>query len=172
MVTREDLDVVMKDRVEVEDDNPSGVSCRQTEVTSVKKTIFAVIAGIVVQLVGLFFIHAVWLKQDYLETAGLWRTPEAVRARGWAMLLGTVIYVIGVVLIYVRGREAKPWIGQGVRFGILLAMVATVYASLSGWAILPFPHLLVLKWITGESLLAVLLGVVVAGICQSAKPIA
>ena len=134
-----------------------------------KKITFAVIAGFAVQLGGLFLIHAVWLKQDYMETSGLWRTPEAVRARGWAMLLGTIIYVIGVVLIYVRGREAKPWIGQGVRFGILLAMVATVYASLSGWAILPFPHVLVLKWIIGESLLAVLLGVVVAGICQEAR---
>lgn len=134
-----------------------------------KRIIFAVIAGMVVQLAGLFLIHAVWLKQDYTETAGLWRTPEAVRSRGWAILLGTVIYVIGVVLIYVRGREAKPWIQQGARFGILLAMVATVYASLSGWAILPFPHLLVLKWIIGESLLAVLLGVTVAGICQETR---
>jgi archaellum biogenesis protein FlaJ (TadC family) len=135
-----------------------------------KKIIFAVIVGIVVQLGGLFLIHAVWLKQDYIETAGLWRTPQAATARGWAILLGTAIYVLGVVLIYVRGREAKPWIGQGVRFGILLAMVATVYASLSGWVILPFPHQLVLKWIIGESSLAVLLGVVIAGICREAQP--
>ncbi len=132
-----------------------------------KKMMFAVVAGFVVQLVGLSLIHGVWLKPDYLATAALWRTQEAQVARTWAMLLGTLIYVIAAVLIYVRGREAKPWMGQGVRFGILLALAVVVYSSLSGWVILPVPHLLVAKWIISESLLAVALGLVIAGICQA-----
>jgi archaellum biogenesis protein FlaJ (TadC family) len=135
----------------------------------VKKTILAMVVGCVVQLGGLFLIHGVWLKPDYLETAALWRAQQASVARVWAMLLGTLIYVVGAVLIYVRGREEKPWIGQGVRFGILLAMVVVVYSSLSGWVILPVPHLLVEKWIISESLLAVVLGLVIAGICQPAR---
>ena len=126
----------------------------------VKKTILAMVVGFVVQLGGLFLIHGIWLKQDYINTAALWRSPEAASARVWAMLLGT--------LIYVRGREAKPWIAQGVRFGILVAMVVVVYSSLSGWVIIPVPHQLVVKWIISESLLAVVLGLVIAGICQPA----
>jgi hypothetical protein len=35
------------------------------------------------------------------------------------MLLAILIYVFGAVLVYVRGVEQKPWIGQGIRFGIL-----------------------------------------------------
>ena len=133
--------------------------------------IFAVVAGFLVQLVGLLLVHSVWLKQDYVNTAANWRTPEAQTARIWAMLLAILIYVVGAVLIYMQGVEQKSWIGQGVRFGILLALVSVVYGSLSGWVIMPVPHMLVVKWLVGESLLCVLFGLVVAGICQQ-KPTA
>jgi archaellum biogenesis protein FlaJ (TadC family) len=138
-------------------------------VRLVKKMIFAMVVGFVVQLGGLFLIHGVWLKPDYLATAAVWRTQQAQVARTWAMLLGTLIYVVAAVLIYVRGREAKPWFGQGVRFGILLALVVVVYSSLTGWVILPLPHLLVAKWIISETLLTVVLGLVIAGICQQTR---
>lgn len=132
-----------------------------------KKTILAVVVGFIVQLGGLFLIHGVWLKPDYAATASVWRTEQAQVARTWAMLLGTLIYVVAAVLIYVRGREAKPWIGQGVRFGILLALAVVAYSSLTGWVVLPVPHLLVEKWILGESVLAVVFGLVIAAICQT-----
>jgi archaellum biogenesis protein FlaJ (TadC family) len=131
-----------------------------------KKTMIAIVAGFIVQLSGLFLIHAVLLKRDYIDTAAVWRTQEAQQARVWAMLLAVLIYVIGAVLIYERGVEAKPWFGQGVRFGILVAMVTVVYGSLSGWVILPIPHMLVVKWIVCESILSVVFGLVVAVICQ------
>jgi len=131
-----------------------------------KRMVFAVFAGFVVQLGGLFLIHSVLLRQDYLDTAALWRPPEAQIMRVWAMLLAVLIYVVGAVLIYVRGVEQKPWMGQGIRFGILLALVAVVYGSLSGWVILPIPHMLAMKWILSESLLSVVFGLAVAGICK------
>jgi energy-converting hydrogenase Eha subunit G len=131
-----------------------------------KKTISAVVVGLVVQLGGLFLIHSVLLRRDYLDTAGLWRPLEAQVVRVWAMLLAVLIYVVGAVLIYLRGVEPKPWMGQGIRFGILLALVVVVYSSLSAWVILPIPHMLAVKWIVGESLLSVLFGFSVAGTCK------
>jgi len=131
-----------------------------------KKTIGAIVAGFVVQLGGLFVIHSVLLKPDYVNTASLWRAYEAQTARFWAMLLAVLIYVVGAVLIYVRGAESKPWIGQGIRFGILMALVSVVYGALSGWVILPIPHMLAVKWMVYEGLLSVVFGLVVAAICQ------
>ena len=135
----------------------------------VKKLVFAMVAGFVVQMAGLLLIHSVWLKEDYADTEATWRTLEAAQARVWAMLLGTAIYIVGAVLIYERGREAKPWIAQGVRFGILLSLVSVIYGSLSGWVMLPIPHQLVVKWMAGESVLAVALGLVIARICHLAE---
>jgi len=131
-----------------------------------KRIVFAVVVGFVVQLGGLFLIHSVLLRQDYVDTAALWRPREAQIMRVWAMLLAVLIYVIGAVLVYVRGVEQKPWMGQGIRFGILLTLVAVVYGSLSGWVILPIPHMLAVKWIVSESLLSVVFGLAVAGICK------
>jgi hypothetical protein len=56
--------------------------------------------------------------------------------------------------------------GQGIRFGILLALVAVVYGSLSAWVILLIPHMLAVKWIVSGSLLSVVFGLAVAGISQ------
>jgi len=131
-----------------------------------QKTIVAIIAGFFVQLLGLLLIHSVWLKQDYIDTATLWRPLPAQLARVWAMLLAVLIYVVGAVAIYRRGAESKPWVGQGVRFGILLALAVVVYSALSSWVILPVPHMLVVKWIVGETLLSVAFGLVIAVICQ------
>jgi hypothetical protein len=129
-----------------------------------KRMVLAVVVGSVVQLAGLLLIHSVLLRQDYVDTAALWRPRDAQIMRVWAMLLAVLVYVVGAVLLYVRGVEQKPWMGQGIRFGILLALVAVVYGSLSGWVILPIPHLLAVKWILSESLLSVVFGLAVAGI--------
>jgi hypothetical protein len=137
----------------------------------IKKTFGAIVAGSLVQFGGLLLIHSVWLKQDYVNTASLWRSQEAMTGRIWAMLLAILMYVVGGVLIYIRAVETKPWMGQGFRFGILMALVAVVYGSLSGWVILPIPHALAVKWIVSESLLSVVFGLVVAAICQP-KPAA
>ena len=134
--------------------------------TQMKKTVMAIVAGFVVQLVGLVLIHAILLKKDYVETASLWRAQGDQLARVWAMLLAILIYVVGAVWIYVSGVEQKPWMGQGIRFGILLALVVVVYSSLSAWVILPIPHMLAVKWIISESVLSMVFGLVVAGICQ------
>jgi len=131
-----------------------------------KKTIGAIVAGYVVQFGGNFLIHGVWLKQDYVNTASLWRSSEAMNSRMWAMFLGVLIYAVGAVLIYVRGVESKPWVGQGIRFGILLALVTTVCNSLISWVTMPMPHMLAVKWMVGEGLLAILFGLVVAAICR------
>jgi hypothetical protein len=131
-----------------------------------KQKIIAVIAGFILQVAGLYLIHSVWLKQDYLNTASMWRSQPDQVARVWAMLLAVFIYVVGAVWIYSHGVKSKPWVGQGIRFGILLALVVVVYGSLSGWVILPLGHMLVVKWIIGESLLSIVFGLVVAAICQ------
>jgi hypothetical protein len=131
-----------------------------------KQKFIAIIAGFILQMAGLFLIHSVWLKQDYVATVSMWRTPQDQTARVWAMLLAVLIYVIGAVWIYSLAVKPGSWVAQGIRFGILLAMAVVVYGSLSGWVILPVPHMLVVKWIIGESLLSVVFGLVVAAIVR------
>ncbi|HEV3220849.1 MAG TPA: hypothetical protein VGZ48_13850 [Candidatus Acidoferrales bacterium] len=74
--------------------------------------------------------------------------------------------MVGAVWIYSLTVKSGSWVSQGICFGILLAMVVVVYGSVSGWVILPVPHMLVAKWIIGESLLSVVFALVVAAIVR------
>jgi hypothetical protein len=148
------------------DDATTPRKCVEDMRMNMKKTVGAMVAGFVLQMGGLFLIHSVWLIQDYMDTASVWRTQEQEQSRMWAMIAGVLLYVIAAVLIYVRGVEMKSWVGQGIRFGILLALVSTVYNSLALYVVLPIPHMLALKWMIGEGLLAILFGLLIAVIIQ------
>ena len=135
-----------------------------------KNKVLAVIAGFFVQLIGLYLIHSIWLAQDYVATASLWLPMETRYARGWATLLGTFIYVIGVLWIYTRGVQSKSWFGQGLRFGFMLALITIVYDSSAAWNMMPVPGSLIVKWILGEGLLSIILSLVIAALCQPKSP--
>jgi hypothetical protein len=95
-----------------------------------KKTVIAVVAGFVLQMGGSYLLHSVILMSSYTATSELWRTEDAMGHRMWVMLIAQFLFVLGAVLIYQRGAERKSPVGQGIRFGILLALVSAIPASL------------------------------------------
>lgn len=131
-----------------------------------KKTLGAVVASFVVQYGGDFLLHGVILKSTYDETSGLWRTQDAMMHRMWLLILAQVIFALAAVLIYQRGVEKKAWVGQGIRFGILLALVAVIPGGMIEYVVAPIPHRLAFHSALGDSILAILVGLVIAGICQ------
>jgi hypothetical protein len=139
---------------------------------AMKKTIGAIVASFILLSVGGYLIHSVWLAQDYVQHSDLWRTQDAMMHRLWSIYIANLIFSIGAVLIYVRGVEAKPWAGQGIRFGILLVLVTVIPQSLVEYFVYPLPHQLVLKWIIAGSLLTIIVGLVIAAICQPKQPAA
>jgi hypothetical protein len=130
------------------------------------KKIGAIVAAFVLLGAGRYLLHSVLLKGAYMATSSVWRTPEAMMHRMWALQLANLLFAVAAVLIYVRGIEPKPWLGQGLRFGILLALATAVPQSLTEYGVYPIPHTLALHWILGEGVLAVLVGVLVAAICR------
>jgi hypothetical protein len=131
-----------------------------------KKIIGAIVAGFVLLVAGRYLIHSVLLRSAYLQSSDVWRTPEAMMHRIWIAQLASFIFAVAAVLIYIRGVEQKPWLGQGIRFGILLALATAVPQSLTEYFVYPIHHELALHWIISEGGLAVLLGIVIAAICQ------
>ena len=134
-----------------------------------KKTIGAIVVSFILLSAGGYLIHNVWLMQDYRAHSDLWRTQDAMLHRVPHIYIANLIFSIAAVLIYIRGLEPKPWAGQGIRFGILLALVTVIPNSLVEYVVYPLPHQLVLKWIIGGGLLTLIVGLAIAAICQS-KP--
>ncbi|HKF21159.1 MAG TPA: hypothetical protein VKE93_06290 [Candidatus Angelobacter sp.] len=131
-----------------------------------KKTVFAVLAGFVWLAVSRYLIHNVWLANAYTNNPLLWRSQSAMLHRLWVIHLANFILAVAATLIYVRGIESKPWPGQGLRFGILLALATAVPQSLVEYFVYPISHTLALQWIIGEGALMVLLGLLIAAICR------
>ncbi|MCU1263698.1 MAG: hypothetical protein JWM21_16 [Acidobacteria bacterium] len=107
-----------------------------------------------------FFIHAIWLKQDYMPIAQHYR-PEGTEKMPF-IILAYLSFAIGSVLIYARGVENKPLLMQGVRFGLLVFLVLTIPSFFIAYAVQPVPAVLLSKQVLAELVDKILLGVMTA----------
>jgi hypothetical protein len=58
--------------------------------------------------------------------------------------------------------EDKPWLGQGVRFGIAMWLVLAVPSFLIAYAIQPMPLILTVKQLMSEAVNKIVLGLITA----------
>jgi hypothetical protein len=109
-----------------------------------------------------FVVHGLLLGPEYAKLSTLFR-PEADAQKYFpVMLLAHVFIAIGFTWIYRMGREDKPWLGQGLRFGLAVAVLTTIPTYLIYLAVQPMPEALVLKQIAFDIVAMLVMGVVVA----------
>ena len=126
-----------------------------------KKFILSFIVIFVVSMILGFITHG-WALSDEYQATGLMRPEaEAEGFIGW-MLLAHAIIAFAFVAIYRRGHEAKPWLAQGVRFGLLMALFGAVGIYLIYYAVQPVPGMLVFRQAVYDTINFMILGVLVA----------
>ena len=134
-----------------------------------KQFLLSVVVLFILSLVLGFVVHGCLLKGDYAQLPNLMRTEAGQQRHFPAMLLAHVFIAIGITAIYRRGREAgKGCFGQGVRFGVLLAMVSIIPGYLIYYAVEPMPLSLVEKQIVLDTITMILLGLAAAGLNKQA----
>jgi hypothetical protein len=132
------------------------------EVVFNKKFLIAWIVLFVVWMVGSFVVHGILLGADYKQLAGLFR-PETEAGKYFPLMIFAHVLLSGAfVWIYQRGRENKPWLGQGVRFGIAIALLTIVPTYIIYYVVQPMPGATVIKQIVFDGCLMIILGVVAA----------
>jgi hypothetical protein len=112
-----------------------------------------------------FVVHGTLLGSDYRQVPQLFR-PEADAQNyfGW-MVLAHVLVAGAFVWIYERGVQAdRPWVGQGIRFGVAVALLTAVPTYLIYYVVQPMPTALVIKQIVLDPIGIVVLGLIVAWI--------
>ncbi len=129
---------------------------------NIKRLVLTILAVFVAANLTGFFIHAIWLAADYVRVAELYRPENEVRMI-W-INLGYLAFAIGAVWIYARGVENKPWLGQGIRFGIALWLVTAVAYFFIAYAVQPIPTVLMAKQVLYEGINKVLLGILTAAL--------
>jgi hypothetical protein len=112
-------------------------------------------------LVG-FLVHALLLGQEYAALPNLFRAEEQAQEYFPFMLAGHVTMAIGLTWIYRMGKDENPWLQQGLRFGVAVALLTAVSTYLIYFATQPMPAALVHKQLVFGSIAVVLTGVVTA----------
>ena len=110
-----------------------------------------------------FVVHGVLLSGDYAVTLGM-RQPAEVQTLIPFIILAQAFFGVAFAWIYFQGKEDKPWLAQGVRFGIAVAFLTVIPTYLIYHVVTPVPLGLALKQIGYDTVRVVLMGVVLAWI--------
>jgi hypothetical protein len=133
-----------------------------------KQCIISIVVVFIVAMTLDFVVHAMLLKADYAAEPALMRTAADANRHFPALLLAHLIFAMAVTVIYQRGREAgKPWMGQGVRFGLWLALLACVPNFLIYYAVEPVGLMVACKQIVFGGIATVVVGIVAAALNQA-----
>ena len=124
----------------------------------------SVAALTVLSLIIGFGVHELLLGAEYRQLTNLFRSPEDAQKYFGYMLLAHVFMGAGLTWIYRQGREAKPWLAQGVRFGIAVSVLMVIPMYLIYFAVQPMPAGLVAKQIVYDVIGTVVMGIVAAWI--------
>lgn len=121
------------------------------------------VAVIFVVAMGLgYLVHGLLLHDHYAQLAGVFRTPEDAAKYFPYLVLAHVLFAVAFVWIYLKGREDKPFLMQGVRYGVAVAILLTIPTYLIYYAVQPLPGELVAKQIVFDTISVVVMGIVVA----------
>ena len=126
-----------------------------------KKFLIAWLVMFVLYFAFGFIVHGVLLHDDYLAT-GIMRPEDQQQGLMGLMILAHVMLAGAFTWIYARGVENKPWLGQGLRFGLAVAFLAVIPLYLIYYVVQPLPSSLVCKQIVFDTVCTLILGAVVA----------
>ena len=130
-----------------------------------KFAVSAAIIAVMSLLLG-YVVHVWLLGPDYKALGALFRPEDQQMGFFGFMIAAHVLIGVGFTWIYRMGREAKPFLGQGVRFGLAVAVLAVIPMYLIYYAVQPMPGNVVAKQIVFDTIAAVLMGIVCAWINQ------
>ena len=134
------------------------------------KCILTVLGVAVFVGAGDFVIHALLLGNDYQALSTVWRSKEEIARIQPLMFLANLVVALGLVWVYDQGKKDKPFLIQGLRFGVGMSLVSVIPNSLIYYVLLPYPCTLVVKQIVFMVIQFMLTGILVARLRRDAEP--
>jgi len=129
-----------------------------------KKLVLAIVVAYIVLMGTNYLVHEIWLMPDYNAIPLSHRTPEGIAERFWVMCVGQLFFAAMFAYIYTRGRENKPWLVQGLRYGVVMTFMTVVPYSLSQYVVYRVPYMLAIKWMIAGGIQLLIVGAIVAAI--------
>ena len=127
-----------------------------------KKFLISWLVVFVVWMVCSFLVHVLWLGETYAGLTNMMRSDAEAQELFHFMLLAHVLMAGAFVWIYQRGNEDKPWMEQGLRYGIAIALLAPIPTFMIYYVVQQTPGMLAVKQSIGDSVVVIVLALVVA----------
>src|SRR5436309_14804462 len=90
-----------------------------------RKCIISAIVMFVMAWALSFVVHGLLLGPDYAVTPGM-RPPAEAQQIIHLMILAQAIFGAAYAWVNYQGKDAKPWLTQGSRFGIAIAWLTVI----------------------------------------------
>jgi uncharacterized membrane protein YagU involved in acid resistance len=90
------------------------------------------------------------------------RPPAEAQRLMHFIILAHALFGVAFAWVYVQGKEDKPWLAQGARYGIAIAFLTVIPTYLIYHVVTPVPFDLAIKQIVLDTVRVVLMGVVLA----------
>jgi len=114
-----------------------------------------------------YLINGVWLMHDYMLSPDSWRPQADMQHKFWIMWVAELLFTVMFVWIYSRGLEKKSWVGQGIRYGIVMSLLVMIPESLYEYVIYRVHHILAVKWMVSGTAQFIVMGLLVAAIYKA-----
>lgn len=123
-----------------------------------------IVTGIILSIIYIameYVTHRQILMDMYLQTATVWRTQEEMAQLCWLMCLAEVIFAFMFGIIFAAGYDrAKASLGQGFRYGFMMALLLAPVSALVWYVVLPIPGALAVGWFIATFVQMWVLGIV------------
>ena len=128
-----------------------------------KKFMISFVVMFVMAMLFGMLVHGMLLHDEYRKLGSVMRSEAEAQKLFGLMILAHVFIALGFTWIYLKGREAaRPWLGQGFRYGLAVAVMMTIPTYLIYYVVMPFPSDLVAQQIVFDSIGIIAMGIVLA----------
>lgn len=127
-----------------------------------RKFIISTVIAFVVLMVGGFLVHGLWLGPTYETMTNMMRPAAEQEAMMHFMLIAHLLMAAAFVWVYQRGNEDKPWVQQGIRFGIAIALLSSIPFFMIYYTVQQTPAALAINQSIGDTVVLVVVGLVTA----------
>jgi hypothetical protein len=129
-----------------------------------EETDWGTVAVFIILFVAGFLVNGVWLGTTYREmrdSGFSFRPEEAMRHRFWLIWVSAALYSILFVWVHAKRRVENPWVGRGIRYGVLMTLFTVMPSTINDYVVYNLPHTLVLHWMIAGLITLILMGLAI-----------
>jgi drug/metabolite transporter (DMT)-like permease len=127
-----------------------------------RRFILAALAAFAASFALSFIFHGLLLAREYEALTAVYRGPQFRPGLFALIILAQLVMAFAMVAIYRYGHEQRPYLGQGIRFGLMAAGLSVIPCYLIGYAVTNIPASLAVKQVVLETIIVLAMAVIVA----------